>query len=65
MEKRIEDLEVRLAFQEESIHELHKSQLRLQQEIDRLNSELGQLQQLLREAVATGLDVTDAPPPHY
>ena len=65
MEKRIEDLEVRIAFQEESIHELNKSQLRLQQEIDRLNQELAQLKQQLRQAVATGLEVSDAPPPHY
>ncbi|MCF6281627.1 MAG: SlyX family protein [Candidatus Polarisedimenticolaceae bacterium] len=64
MDKRIEDLEVRFAFQEESIDALNRQQHLQQKEIDTLQREVARLKQLLQQS-GSGNDIIDEPPPHY
>ena len=66
MEKRIEDLEARIAFQDEAIDALNNQQHTQQQAIDQLKREITRLKQLLQQATAgSGMEVIDEPPPHY
>lgn len=65
MEKRIEDLEVRFAFQEESIDALNRQQHLQQKEIDALQREVARLKQLLQQSSGSGNEIIDEPPPHY
>ncbi len=65
MEKRIEDLEVRFSFQEESIEALNSQQHAQQKEIDALQREVAQLKQLLQQSSGSGNEIIDEPPPHY
>ncbi len=65
MEKRIEDLEVRFSFQEESIEALSNQQHAQQKEIDALQREVAQLKQLLQQNRGSGNEIIDEPPPHY
>lgn len=65
MEKRIEDLEVRFSFQEESIEALNSQQHAQQKEIDALQREVAQLKQLLQQSSSSGNEIIDEPPPHY
>ncbi len=65
MEKRIEDLEVRFAFQEECVDALNNQQHAQQKEIDALQREVAQLKQLLQQSGGSGDEIIDEPPPHY
>ncbi len=65
MEKRIEDLEVRFSFQEESIEALNSQQHVQQKEIAALQREVAQLKRLLQQSSSSGNEIIDEPPPHY
>jgi SlyX protein len=66
---RIDALEIRVAYQDETIEELNTALAAQWQEIDRLRHELALLQTELREAtegVAAAVDgAPEPPPPHY
>ena len=65
MEKRLEDLEVRFAFLEESIDALNNQQLIQQKEIVTLQCEVSRLKQLFQHSSDTDNEIIDEPPPHY
>ena len=67
MDARIIELETRLAFQEESIHQLNLAISRQQQTIDGLQQQLEELRQRLKATPASPLDnaTAEPPPPHY
>jgi len=52
MEKRLIELETRLAFQEDTVEELNEMVIRQQQQIDRLGEELRLLTSRLRPLLA-------------
>ena len=61
------DLETRLAFQENAIHELNEAVHRQQREIERLMRAVELLAQQVRAALPSLVapDAQDGPPPHY
>jgi SlyX protein len=67
MDERIIELETRLAFQEEGIHQLNQSLQHQQQIINGLQREIEELRQRLKAVSASPLDADAAepPPPHY
>lgn len=67
MNERLVELEVRVAFQEQTLQELNRVVIRQQQQIDRLTQELETLKVQLT-MVAPSLVIPqeeEAPPPHY
>jgi SlyX protein len=67
MQERLEELEVRVAFQDKTIQELNDVVTRQQREIDRLAQQLEALKAQVR-AAAPSLVVgreEETPPPHY
>jgi SlyX protein len=67
MKKRLEELEVRIAFQDKTIQELNDVVTRQQRELDRLTQQLEALKVQVR-AAAPPLVVSreeETPPPHY
>ena len=66
---RLDALEIRVAYQDETIEELNTALAAQWQEIDRLRREMALLQTELREAtegVAAAADgASEPPPPHY
>ncbi len=66
-ERRIEELEVRLAFQDDLVGSLNGIVASLQRDVDRLTRELKQLRDSVADLrVGSGADVRDEPPPpHY
>ncbi len=63
---RLEALEVRVAYQDQTIEELNAALTRQWQEIDRLRRDMALLEAALREAAATPADgLPEPPPPHY
>jgi SlyX protein len=67
MIQRLEELEVRVAFQDKTIQELNDVVTRQQRELDRLTQQLEALKQQVR-AAAPSLVVSreeETPPPHY
>jgi SlyX protein len=68
MEERIIELESRVAFQEETLHNLSQLVNRHQQVIDNLKLEIQGLQQRLKSLSVSPLDRDaneEPPPPHY
>ena len=65
-ERRFEDLEVRLAYQEQTLNELNAVVTRLQATIDRLERRCDALLERLRTlGEGPGDAVIDEKPPHY
>jgi SlyX protein len=62
---RIDGLEARLAFQDESIETLSKTVTEQWVKIDALTRQLGLLNERVREAEAQIPRPTNEPPPHY
>ncbi len=65
-ERRFEDLEVRLAFQEQTLNELNAVVTRQQATIDRLEQRCDALLERLRSlGEGAGDEAPDERPPHY
>lgn len=64
---RIDALEIRIAYQDETIETLNKAITEQWQTIDKLRREMARLQERLDEAEAksTGPTAAEPPPPHY
>ena len=65
LSERIDALETRLAFQDETIETLNQTITAQWQQIDALARQLASLSERLREAEAQAPATTDEPPPHY
>ena len=63
--ERIDALETRLTFQDETIETLNKTITAQWQQIDALTRQVTHLGDRLREAEAHAPGATDDPPPHY
>ena len=64
-EARLEDLEVRMAFQDKLIGELDDVVRLLRDEIDRLKAEVGTLRAQVQASSAGASSLADEKPPHY
>jgi len=65
-ERRIVDLETRIAFQEDAIHELSRTVVRQGNDIEALRREIETLRGQIRDLASAGLAAADEPPPpHY
>jgi SlyX protein len=62
---RIDALEIRLSFQDETIETLNKTITAQWQQIDALTRQVAGLNERLQEAEANAPGATDEPPPHY
>jgi SlyX protein len=62
---RIDALETRLTFQDETIETLNKTITAQWQQIDALTRQVAHLGERLREAEAHAPGATSEPPPHY
>ena len=62
---RIDVLETRLTFQDETIETLNKTITAQWQQIDVLTRQIATLSERLREAEAAAPGATNEPPPHY
>jgi SlyX protein len=63
---RLDALEIRIAYQDETIEELNVALAAQWQEIDKLRRELTLLEAQLREAAqGSGDGMPEPPPPHY
>ena len=63
---RLDALEVRIAYQDETIEELNAALAAQWQEVEKLRREVTQLEVELREADRGPLDgAAEPPPPHY
>jgi SlyX protein len=65
LSERIDALETRLMFQDETIETLNKTITAQWQRIDALTRQLASLSERLQEAEAHAPGTTDEPPPHY
>ena len=67
MNQEIEDLQIRLSFQEESLQQFSITVIKQQNEIDILKQELERLTQRVRELTPSDIDSADNEPlpPHY
>ena len=62
---RIDALEIRLSFQDETIETLNKTITAQWQQIDRLTRQVASLGERLQEAESGGGSISNEPPPHY
>jgi SlyX protein len=62
---RIDALEIRLAFQDETIETLNKTITAQWQQIDALTRQVAGLNERLHAAESNAPGATDEPPPHY
>jgi SlyX protein len=62
---RIDVLETRLTFQDETIETLNRTITAQWQKIDALTNQIASLSERLREAEANAPDAANEPPPHY
>lgn len=62
---RLDALEIRVAYQDQTIEELHEALARQWQEIDRLRRDLARLEAEPRAAPAAPDGAPEPPPPHY
>jgi SlyX protein len=65
LEARIDHLETRIAFQDQTIEDVSKMLTAQWQEIDKLKRELAKLGDQLKEAQAALPTAPEPPPPHY
>jgi len=63
--ERIDALEIRLSFQDETIEALNNTITAQWQQIDALTRQLATLNERLRETEANAPAATNEPPPHY
>jgi SlyX protein len=65
-ERRIVDLQTRIAFQEDAIHELSRTVVRQGNDIEAMRREIETLRGQIRDLAAAGVAGADEPPPpHY
>ncbi len=62
---RIDALETRLTFQDETIETLNKTITAQWQQIDALTRQIANLNERLQEAESHAPGITNEPPPHY
>jgi SlyX protein len=62
---RIDALETRLTFQDETIETLNKTITAQWQQIDALTRQVANLNERLQEAESHATGITNEPPPHY
>jgi uncharacterized coiled-coil protein SlyX len=62
---RIDVLEIRLTFQDETIETLNQTITAQWQQIDALTRQLAELKELVREAASNATGPVNEPPPHY
>ena len=65
LSERIDTLETRLTFQDETIETLNKTVTAQWQKIDALTRQLVHLSERLQEAETRGPGAANEPPPHY
>ena len=68
IEKRLENIESKISFQEDQIEELNKTVYQQQQKLDRLEAFCGSLARQMRslaEAGSDGKSAANERPPHY
>jgi SlyX protein len=65
LSERIDALEIRLTFQDETIETLNQTITVQWQQIDALTRQLAELKELVREAASNAGDPVNEPPPHY
>jgi SlyX protein len=65
LSERIDALEARLTFQDDTIETLNQTITAQWQTIDALTRQVGQLIERLREAEAGAFRPSNEPPPHY
>jgi SlyX protein len=65
LSERIDALEIRLTFQDETIETLNQTIMAQWQQIDALTRQLAQLKELARETESNATDPVNEPPPHY
>ena len=65
LSERIDTLETRLTFQDETIETLNKTITAQWQQIDALTRQLVHLSERLQAAESHTADVANEPPPHY
>lgn len=65
LESRLADLEIRQAFQDDTVQTLSDIIADQQQQIDRLKRQLERLDQRLQEQQSDLTEVPNDPPPHY
>ncbi len=63
--KRIEDLEVRFAFQDETIQQLDSVVQEQAHEIERLRNELSTVREQLKDTLGPEAPLEEQVPPHY
>ena len=63
--KRMEDLEVRFAFQDETIHQLDSVVQEQALEIERLRNELRTVREQLKDTLGPEAPLEEQVPPHY
>lgn len=67
MENRIIELETRLSFQEDTIHELNEVVTRQQNQIDVLQEQVSELRKRMQSTQTSNIkdEGEETPPPHY
>jgi SlyX protein len=65
LSERIDVLETRLTFQDETIETLNRTITAQWQQIDALTRQIAELSERLQEAEANAPAATNEPPPHY
>jgi SlyX protein len=65
LSERIDALEIRLTFQDETIETLNQTITVQWQQIDALTRQLTELKEQVREAESHATDPVNEPPPHY
>jgi len=65
LSERIDALEMRLTFQDETIETLNQTITAQWQQIDALTRQVAALQERLREAESNATGPANEPPPHY
>ena len=65
LSERIDALEIRLTFQDETIETLNHTITAQWQQIDALTRQLAELKERMREAESNATGPVNEPPPHY
>ena len=65
LSERIDALEIRLTFQDETIETLNHTIMAQWQQIDALTRQLAELKERMREAESNATGPVNEPPPHY
>ncbi len=65
MKKRLNELESRLTFQDDTIQELNKVLIHQQNQIDNLVSQVEQLKHYIQSMEPPTMEKPSEPPPHY